>query len=273
MTVGYTEFSFAYAFTENLLGALAPTGAPTFPNLVQEASLGYDVAIDLPVRPLFFQFKLPALLQRKSAKELKTHGLPLRLPFFRMSLMRRDQSDQHRLLIDLETRFPSLVYYASPRMQNNRSFNRNYLARDVHRATAFVSPAAIGPLPDDKPHTIAYERQGTVGWMCSQPSPLDVLPFEKVLERTSAALDRPSDRFEVDLAEIGREIDETIRSRRGIEPDGLRDAIRERREARPPPDMDARSRGVALEMLVQRDLARSALGVELVFAQPQRPGS
>lgn len=51
MKVGYTEFSFGYAFTENLIrgSASAPTGAPVFPNLVQEATLGYDVRIDDPI--------------------------------------------------------------------------------------------------------------------------------------------------------------------------------------------------------------------------------
>jgi hypothetical protein len=56
MNLGYSEFSFGYAFTENLIrsSTAAPTGAPIFPNLVQEAQLGYDVQIKLPGLPLFF---------------------------------------------------------------------------------------------------------------------------------------------------------------------------------------------------------------------------
>ena len=68
MKVGYTEFSFGYAFTENLIrgSASAPTGAPVFHNLVQEATLGYDVRTNLPAVPLFFQYKLPELMKPTS---------------------------------------------------------------------------------------------------------------------------------------------------------------------------------------------------------------
>ena len=63
MKLGYSEFSFGYAFTENLIRSspLSPSGAPVFPNLVQEADLGYDVRIDLPGLPWFFQYNLPAV--------------------------------------------------------------------------------------------------------------------------------------------------------------------------------------------------------------------
>jgi hypothetical protein len=69
MKVGYTEFSYGYAFTENLIRS-HPTGAmgaPVFPNLVQEAKLGYDVQIQLPAVPLFFQFKLPDRMEKGTA--------------------------------------------------------------------------------------------------------------------------------------------------------------------------------------------------------------
>lgn len=70
--VGYTEFSFGYAFTENLIrgSATALTGAPVFPTLVQEAILGYDGQISFPAAPLFFQYKLPELMTRASASEI-----------------------------------------------------------------------------------------------------------------------------------------------------------------------------------------------------------
>ena len=58
MKLSYTEFSFGYAFTENLIRSTKtrPSGAPTFPNLVQEADLGYDVRVECPSCPLFFQY-------------------------------------------------------------------------------------------------------------------------------------------------------------------------------------------------------------------------
>lgn len=106
--VGYAEFSFGYAFTENLIrgSATALTGAPVFPTLVQEAILGYDVQIGFPAAPLFSQYKLPELMTRARASEMANGlGPGLTLDFFRIALMRRDVSDQHRLLIDWEGRF------------------------------------------------------------------------------------------------------------------------------------------------------------------------
>src|SRR5690348_7313150 len=126
MKLGYTEFSFGYAFTENLArSAVArPSGAPVFPNLNQEAQLGYDVHIDFPGCPLFFQYKLPELMVSRRAAEISQHGLAgIRVRFFRMPLMRRDLSQQHDLLRRLERRLPNAVYYASPSMENNNSFN------------------------------------------------------------------------------------------------------------------------------------------------------
>jgi hypothetical protein len=65
MKVGYTEFSYGYAFTENLIrsSSTAPTGAPVFPNLLQEGLSGFDVRINFPGVPLFFQYKLPELMR------------------------------------------------------------------------------------------------------------------------------------------------------------------------------------------------------------------
>lgn len=86
MKAGCTEFSFGYAFTENLIrgSATPPSGAPVFPNFVQEATLGYDVQIGFPAFPLFFQYKLPELMTRASAFEFANGLCPgLTLDFFR----------------------------------------------------------------------------------------------------------------------------------------------------------------------------------------------
>ena len=125
MKVGYTEFSFGYAFTENLIRSslTAPIGAPVFPNLVQEGQSGFDIRINFPGAPLFFQYKLPELIQRRNASEIATwhcHGLSV--PFFRIAMMRRDISRQHQLLIQLESLYPSNVFYAAPDLPLRISF-------------------------------------------------------------------------------------------------------------------------------------------------------
>ena len=129
MRLDYTEFSFGYAFTENLIRSSpkAPNGAPVFPNLVQEATLGYDVNINLPGLPFFFQYKLPELMKRNTAAEISTHKLSnLSIPFFRMPLMRRDLSQQHQRLIEWEKKFPGTVLYATPCLHSLEEFNLEY---------------------------------------------------------------------------------------------------------------------------------------------------
>jgi hypothetical protein len=140
MKLGYTEFSFGYAFTENLIRSAhtAPQGAPVFPNLIQEAQMGYDVHINLPGLPLFFQYKLPELMKRSTASEISVHHIPgLTVPFFRMPLMRRDLSRQHQRLIKLENKYPGTALYATPGMQNLREFNQAYNAGIVHGCSVF----------------------------------------------------------------------------------------------------------------------------------------
>jgi hypothetical protein len=157
MRLGYTEFSFGYAFTENLIRSAnaAPKGAPMFPNLIQEAQLGYDVKIDFPGLPLFFQYKLPELMKRNTAFEISKKLAGLKVPFFRMALMPSGLSAQHKLLITLEKKYPGSVFYASPALYDLDEFNKAYSKGSVHKSSVFFAPGNIGPLPDDKAHTIS----------------------------------------------------------------------------------------------------------------------
>lgn len=142
--MGIQNFPLAYAFTENLIRGLAPApvGAPIFPNLVQEATLGYDVQINFPAVPLFFQYKLPELMTRASASEIANGKCPgLTLDFFRIALMRQDVSDQHRLLIDWEGRYPGQVFYAAPCLRDSPAFNSAYNTASVVSRSILFSPA------------------------------------------------------------------------------------------------------------------------------------
>lgn len=125
---------------------------------MQEATLGYDVRINFPAVPLFFQYKLPELMTRASASEIANGKCPgLTLEFFRIALMRRDVSDQHQLLIDWEVRYPGQVFYAAPCLRDSPAFNSAYNTASVVSRSILFSPAQIGPLPDDEVHTIAYK--------------------------------------------------------------------------------------------------------------------
>ena len=271
MKLGYTEFSFGYAFTENLIRffATGPIGAPVFPNLLQEAHLGYDVRIDLPACPVFFQYKLPELMVRETAAEIAKHALPgLSVPFFRMSLMRRDLSDQHKLLIGLEKQFPDAVFYVAPVLPNVNSFDAAYKSAHVHQQSVFFSPGEIGPLPDDKPHVVAYGSAGAA-WTCSEPQRIEARRFEAIEERVRAHLGETRYRtLESTAAVIGSAVLERVTPEMRAAEGGIRARVRQRMEQ----SVDDSAtpigrRRVAEDLVVYREIARVGLGLEMTVAQ------
>lgn len=274
MRIGYTEFSFGYAFTENLIRSASarPRSAPVFPNLIQEARLGYDVRIDFPGCPLFFQYKLPKLMVRNTAAEISQHVLAgIHIKFFRMPLMRRDLSHQHQLLIDWEKRFPDAVYYATPGMEDITSFNAAYNAAQVHSQSVFFSPTDIGPLPDDREHVIAYRNGLTYAWLCSEPREIPAFSLKDIEEKAKGLFDQQRFRTLEAAAKIVRqEVLSLVSPQLRTSEDAMRQRIRARRVSLADlPDIDERTREVAEELLVSRELARVGLGLELLVAQPR----
>jgi hypothetical protein len=273
MKLEYSEFSFGYAFTENLIRSSPslPSGAPVFPNLVQEAQLGYDVRIDLPGLPLFFQYKLPESMTRNNAAEISKHQLPnLAVPFFRMPLMRRDLSRQHQKLIDLEQKFPGTVLYASPSMYNLSQFNLAYKAGRVHERSVFFSPSNIGPLPDAKEHTIAYQNDPPVAYFCSEPREIKAMNYEALAGSAQELFHRPQySRLEHSSRELRETVLTLVSPRmRGAEGE-LAQRVSIRRSSRPagPPVSPQTERAIE-DILVAREMVRVDLGVDVLIAQP-----
>lgn len=275
MKVGYTEFSFGYAFTENLIrgSATAPTGAPVFPNLVQEATLGYDVQIGFPAVPLFFQYKLPELMTRASAFEIAGGLCPgLTLEFFRIALMRRDVSDQHRLLIDWEGRYPGQVFYAAPSLRDCAAFNTAYNAASVVSNSVLFSPVDIGPLPDDKVHTIAYKPGLSYGYFCSEPRQIEAETFDGLAGRLAQRFKGKNVR---DFRATAQEVRRTVLEAASPVWRQAEDAVAGRvRQALPPVAADGSAlqpdrEQAILDVLVAREIARIDMGIDLVIAQPR----
>lgn len=273
MKLGYTEFSFGYAFTENLIrqAAAPPAGAPFFPNLRQEARLGYDVHIDLPTYPLYLQFKLPDLMTRNSAAEISQFSLlGIHVPFFPVSLPKRNVSSQHASLVRLEHAFPDSVFYASPAMTNMRSFNIAYRRGMVHFRSVMFSPADIGLLPDSKQHFISYTPEFGVAWLRSEPREIRTLQFQFIQEKVQHSFEDPIfSTLEVAVRSI-REALRPLVSAQIWEADGaIRQRIRTARTAFPDPlDRDEVGYQTLEDLLLLREIARVGLGLELVVAQP-----
>ncbi len=164
----FSEFSYGYAVTEEIVTAnnAILVAAPLFPSLYQEGKVGggYDVKLPMKGIPVFLQFKLSYCLERKNAKEYPT---PIaNLPYFRMHLRPRNHSDQHQLLIDLESTGES-VFYIAPEFHLPTELNKFYLSKTVVSNSAAFSPLDLGPLYDDDKHYVVFERGTNVGYFCS----------------------------------------------------------------------------------------------------------
>ena len=273
MNLGYTEFSFGYAFTENLIRAAstAPAGAPQFPNLVQEGKLGYDIKIDFPGCPLYFQFKLPKLMVRNSAFEISHYGLQgIQTPFFRMYLMKSDLSPQHKLLLDLEKKCPNSVYYVTPCLESVKSFNDAYNAATVHSDSVWFSPKKIGVLPNSEQHSIAYRRGSNFAWLCSEPRQITASTLENITANVKQVFEDERYRTMRNLTET------TLKNLLSLASPTIREsqfAIRQRIQERLLPfadqaGIDDTTIDVFGKLLACREIARVCFGLELVIAQP-----
>lgn len=186
----FSEFSFGYALTDNLIHGGLPKklkAAPTFPSLYKEGKPGggYDVEIPLASTPLFLQFKVPQILTRKSKKTPPSFDTP----YYRMHVRPSGQSLQHQNLLIHERRH-RLVYYVTPRFHTTAELNKAFLDRRMVEESVFIRPSQIGSL-DDQDHFVAYDRLKTVGWLFSEPHTIQgSMDSHKFIEDLQLAVDR-----------------------------------------------------------------------------------
>lgn len=163
-----SEFSYGFALTHELVLSLGSlVAAPVFPSLIEEgkAGGGYDVKLEAPGLPLFLQFKRSERLTRGTAREIKA-GAPLTLPYDRIALTARSDSNQHDMLIELD-QAPNVVFYAAPMFHQKDEFDEAFLDGEVRARSFFVSPAAIGAFADDGAHHLSFD--GTTCVVMSEP--------------------------------------------------------------------------------------------------------
>ncbi len=273
MKLGYTEFSFGYAFTENLIrsASTAIDKAPYFPNLYDEGRLGYDVRIGFPGCPLYLQYKLPDLMIRDTAAEISKHSLTgIMVPFYRMYLMKRSASRQHELLMKHEHRHPHSVFYATPALSSTGLFNATYKSAEVHMRSVLFSPSEMGPLPDDKQHVVAYREGLSYAWFCSEPREIRAFRFEDIIGQLQRSFEEPRYQSVVDMARATlADVLQLLPRQLRVAESGIRQHIRERRVGLADrPGIDDETMSVVEDLLVSRELSRIGLGAEFVVAQP-----
>jgi hypothetical protein len=182
-----SEFSYGFALTAEVAGWASLKAAPIFPTQVQEGRPGggYDVKLDWPGVPLYLQFKRSMCLERKSAREIRDHNLPLRLPFYRFAITERNRSIQHTSLVALDSG-PNLVFYAAPRFHKFEEINEAWSAGSVAQRSVFVSPGTIGLIRDDDSHVLSYD--GASAFFCSTPTAIPAHRAADVLAKMQSRL-------------------------------------------------------------------------------------
>jgi hypothetical protein len=190
MKPNISEFSYGYAVTEELINSYgtALTAAPLFPSLIKEGQSdgGYDLLLQRTGLPLFLQFKLSDRMRRQTAREFK-EGVFVD-EFFRMHLRPSRHSSQHQALCSLE-RTGNEVYYVAPAFTEPDELNKAYLGKAVLAESVFFRPLAIGSLPDDGPHHVAFQKPGRA-YRLSQPEAVEQLFAEGFTRRVLSHLNR-----------------------------------------------------------------------------------
>ena len=210
----FSESSFAFAFTENLLhgGLLTGSAAPRFLSTYAEG-MGEHWDAHIPTHPVafFFQFKIPDVLQR--GRMLKNF-VPLRSPFYRMNLRSENGYAQHHGLRRLEHDGEN-VYYVCPRFHEGDDFNALYGLKIVPQRSAWFRPSQATPPDYLGPHGIVYDIAGH-DWEIRSPKriprqdPIDYPSFVFAWNRAvDSATPRRSESF---IASLSESVETAIRA-------------------------------------------------------------
>lgn len=206
-----SEFSYGFALTNEIVGWMNLSVAPIFPSLLEEgkAGGGYDVKLDRPGTPLFLQFKRSECMVQGTAREaqkVSKMGGKLAVPFYRFNLTESAKSDQHEMLLALDTG-NNQVFYAAPRFHRRTEINHAWQNRAVASRSTFVRPRTIGSV-DPGRHTIAFD--GMKSWVCSDPREIDVLTSRQVLEALEVAINNDPRPMRNRLPEIVGELEDAV---------------------------------------------------------------
>ncbi|MGC6399493.1 hypothetical protein ACNI3Q_02810 [Sphingomonas sp. FW199] len=201
--------------------------------------------LEAPGLPLFLQFKRSDRLTRGTAREIKA-GAALTLPYHRIALTARRDSDQHDMLIELD-QAPNVVLYAAPMFHQKEEFDDAFLNGEVRARSFFVSPAAIGAFPDEGAHHLSFD--GTTCVVMSEPK---IVPSLGASELESLLLER----LQFDKRPLREVVDAAI-----VCAEGARERTRQIARARgefdyfSAPVVEARDGVSGVEAFVRRQMA------------------
>ena len=168
MKSSFSELSYAFALTENLVNSLGLPllTAPTFPSTAAEGKkgAGHDLKLTMPGMSLFLQFKLSHCMRYASAKEFTSGKFSTKVggktePVYRMYLHPLKSSRQTSLMLKLEKRH-GFVYYVAPLFHLPIDLSKNFFAKTVAEESRFLRPSVIKKMPDQNEHFVSFRKTG-----------------------------------------------------------------------------------------------------------------
>ncbi|SED37255.1 hypothetical protein SAMN02787142_3056 [Burkholderia sp. WP9] len=181
MKSSFSELSYAFALTENLVNSLGLPllTAPAFPSTAAEGKkgAGHDLKLTMPGMNLFLQFKLSHCMRNASAKEftsgkfLKSVGGKTQ-PVYRMYLHPLKSSRQTSLMLKLEKRH-CFVYYVAPLFHLPVDLSKHFFAKTVAEESRFLRPSVIKKMPDKNEHFVSFRKTGKPWRFSNDPLELE----------------------------------------------------------------------------------------------------
>src|SRR5262245_33903082 len=164
-----SEFSYGFVLTHELVNAYGylRTDAPHGSRGVRKKGVEDGAGAAPRGYPLFLQFKASEYMKRRNAGESKLVGLP----YFRFALHRKTQSNQHKLLIELEKKGYA-VFYATPKIHEAVNLNGAFFERQIVAFSLFVNPGEIGEAPDNNNRRVVFSGGSDDVYVCPKPQRL-----------------------------------------------------------------------------------------------------
>lgn len=202
----FTELSYSFAFTENLMRMHSPFGAvyPWFLFPFEETIFGPDMAMPLyhnGWNVCFFQFKRPELVNSKNKKTFIICNRKNLYTYFRIRLYKKYSYRQQRALAKLDKKMKKkkinkikrCVFYAAPEFVSYSDISKHFFSGNVVKHSALFSATEIKKakkLSNKTQHNIVYEANSRYGCLCSEPVKIKKQPLEEIMGEQSGSLGR-----------------------------------------------------------------------------------
>lgn len=185
----FTESTFAFAFTQELVKKLNLLTVPEFISQQAEKLKGYDVKFHWK-EPIFIQFKISDYLYGPTSSERRLFKTE---PYFRFKLHqdRRNKIvyNQHNLLCKLN-KSNRHVYYCAPIFHKKSELNKYFQNSNLSDNSVLFKPNQMGNVWRQSKHRVVYNRDLSFCYFLSRPKKIEYYKLPIMDQREEIILNR-----------------------------------------------------------------------------------